>query len=266
MENKMSAIQSAMSFDPVAYARQKAEFYNRETGVLEGYDCPQCRNRGNFARVREDGSLYFQDCTCVNIRNCVKKMAQSGLKDVIRDYTFEKYQDTEPWQKAIKQGAMDYAGKGTGWLLLCGQSGCGKTHLSVAVCRKLLMEGREVVYMPWRECMRALKGLEFEEQMAALRGYQNAPVLYVDDLFKTGRAADSAGSLTATDVNLTFELLNFRYTKRLPTVISTERMPGELLKIDEALGGRIVELAREHTYCVTPKAGRNYRLRSVVNL
>jgi DNA replication protein DnaC len=161
---------------------------------------------------------------------------------------------------------VDYANKVEGWLLFCGQSGSGKTHLCTAVCRHLLMAGEEVRYMPWRQDIRELKSMESTNQVEALKKLQTAPILFIDDLFKTGRAADGSCNPTAADVNLAFDIINYRYTKRLPTVISTERSPAELVDIDEAVGGRIVEMAQGHTYCIEKKQGRNYRLRGVVTV
>ena len=258
--------QSVSSFDPAEYDRRKVESYNSTQGNLTGYDCQKCKNKGSYATVKEGGGLSFVECSCMKIRRCVQKMEASGLREVIRDYTFEAYQDTESWQTTIKQGAVGYAQQPEGWLLLCGQSGSGKTHLCTAVCRHLLLAGQEVCYMPWRQDIRNLKGTAKEPglQAEALEKYQNAPFLYIDDLFKVSRSADGSTMPPVSDINLAFDILNYRYVKRLPTMISTERTPAELVDIDEAIGGRIVEMAETHTYCIANKPGRNYRLRGVV--
>lgn len=258
--------QSAQSFDPAEYGKLKADSINKEKGKLAGYDCPECLNRGNFAVPREDGSVTIRECDCMKIRRCVQKMEASGLREVIKSYTFDAYQDTESWQTAIKRGAVDYAGKPDGWLLFCGQSGSGKTHLCTAVCRHLLLVGEEVRYMPWRQDIRELKAMDSSNQVEALKKLQTAPILFIDDLFKTGRAADGSCNPTAADINLAFDIINYRYTKRLTTIISTERSPAELVDVDEAVGGRIVEMAQGHTYCIERKPGRNYRLRGVVTV
>ena len=260
--------QSERLFNPAEYDRTKAESYNSTQGDLTGYDCPKCRNKGRIAMVKEGGGLAFAECGCMKIRRCVQKMEASGLREVIRDYTFEAYQDTEIWQITIKQGAVGYAQQPEGWLLLCGQSGSGKTHLCTAVCRHLLLAGKEVCYMPWRQDIRELKGKAKDPaiQAEALKKYQEAPTLYIDDLFKVSRSADGSTMPPAADINLAFDILNYRYVKRLPTLISTERSPAELVDIDEATGGRIVEMAQAHTYCIARKPGRNYRLRGVVTV
>lgn len=254
------------SFDPAEQDRMKIDSFNKTVGDLTGYDCPKCLNRGRYAEQKEGGGVSIVECDCMKIRRCVQKMEDSGLRDVIKNYTFDAFRDTESWQTTIKQGAMSYSGNPDGWLLFCGQSGGGKTHLCTAVCRKFLLDGKEVRYMPWRQDIRELKAMESNRQIEALKKLQTVPVLYIDDLFKTGRDASGSCNPTAADVNLAFDIINYRYTKRLTTIISTERSPAELVDIDEAIGGRIVEMAQGHTYCIEKKNGRNYRLRGVVSV
>ncbi len=256
------------SFDLIALEKMKVDSYNKQAGNLTGYDCPKCFNRGNYAILREGGSMAIRDCDCMKIRRCVQKMEASGLHDVLEDWTFDAYLDTEPWQTIVKQGVIDYVDNVDGWLLVCGQSGSGKTHLCTAACRQLLLAGEEVRYMPWRQESRYLKGKakEPEMQAEALEKYQTAPVLFIDDLFKVSRATDGSRIPPASDVNLAMDILDYRYSKKLPTIISTEKYPAELMEIEEATAGRIIEMAKDHTYHIERKPGRNYRLRGVVTV
>lgn len=200
--------------------------------------------------------------------------AASGLKNIIRDYTFDKFQTPEPWQETLKAAAMDYAKNPSGWFALCGQSGCGKTHLCTAICRELLLEGREVVYMLWRDeigkIKQAARMSEFDGETVELRRildkYKTAKVLYIDDLFKTGKTAENATQRpTAADINYAFEILNYRYNNpELLTILSTELTEDELLDIDEAIGGRIYERAK--AYSIGKDRGKNYRVRNTRRL
>lgn len=259
-------IPSAQSFDPVAYDKMKIDSYNRTDGNLSGYDCRKCLNRGKYAIAKEGGGMSIVDCDCMKIRRCVEKMEASGLRGVIKNYTFDAYQDTEKWQKTIKQVAMEYAEKMDGWLLFCGQSGGGKTHLCTAVCRHFLLANKEVRYMPWRQDAQELKAMEPNKRVDAQKKLQTVPILFIDDLFKTARASDGSINPTVADINLAFDIINYRYTKRLPTIISTERTPEELMAFDEATAGRMLEMAKGYTYSIEKKPGRNYRLRGVVTV
>lgn len=256
---------SALSFDPVALAKMKADTINHTPGDLTGYDCPKCQNRGSVAMPREGGSVFFRECGCMSIRRCVWEMEKSGLKNIIREKTFDAYIATQPWQKAIKTGVRAYGENPSGWLVMCGQSGSGKTHLCTAVCRERLLAGDQVCYMPWREKISQLKAaaLDSEERGKLLKGFQEAQILYIDDLYKSGRSQDGAANPTGADIALAFEILNHRYINHLPTILSTEKSPQELVEIDEATGSRIIELAGKHVYAIAKDPKRNYRLRGI---
>ena len=267
---------SEMSFDmtPKEYEQYKVDNLNNDVGnrnELDGYDCRICKNKGFIAKLVERSGSYshcFVDCKCVEIRNSIMRMKRSGLKDIIKDYTFEKFEDAEPWQKAVKAAAMEYAKNPHGWFFLGGQSGSGKTHLCTAICREFLLAGRSVRYMLWRDDVVKIKGLvtEAEEYCRAIDDFKRVDILYIDDLFKTGKAADnSTQKPTPADINVAFEIINYRYNNpNLLTIISSELTEDELLDIDEAIGGRIYERAK--TFTIAKDRSRNYRIKKAVTL
>lgn len=259
---------SGQFFDPAALGKMKADTINASAGDLTGFDCPKCRNRGSVAVPREDGSIFIRECGCMKIRRCIWEMEKSGLKNIIKEKTFDSFHAEEAWQATIRQGAAAYAAQPEGWLLLCGQSGSGKTHLCTAVCRQRLLAGDEVRYMPWRDTAAELKAmsLDSEQRQQTILELKRAQMLYIDDLFKTGRGPDGSSNPTGADIGIAFELLNYRYNNHLLTVISTEKTPEELIRIDEATGGRIVEMAKGRTYSIGQDQKKNYRLRGVVTV
>jgi DNA replication protein DnaC len=216
-------------------------------------------------------SHCFADCKCVETRNSIMRMKRSGLKDIIRDYTFDKFVASEPWQQTIKEAAVNYSENPNGWFALFGQSGCGKTHLCTAISRKFLLDGKRVVYMLWRDEIVRIKdaargGDDSDELRKLLDRYKTADVLYIDDLFKTGRAADNTmPKPTPADINYAFEIINYRYNNpALLTIISSEMSIDELLDVDEAIGGRIYERATAFT--IGKSREKNYRLKKAVTL
>lgn len=268
---------SGTTFRPMSaqeYEQYKVDGLNAMVGDLDqedGYQCPQCKNKGIVFRVVEHDGSYSHvcaDCKCAGTRRSIMRMKRSGLKDVIRDYTFDKFEATEPWQQTMKNAAMEYAKNQDGWLYLGGQSGCGKTHLCTAVCREFLLQGRQVIYMLWRDDIVKIKGLgpDPEERQALMDRYKTAEILYIDDLFKTGRSPDGyEPKPTAADINAAFEIINYRYINPgLLTVISSELDEDELLDIDEAVGGRIFERAK--SISIAKDRGRNYRIRKVATV
>jgi len=142
------------------------------------------------------------------------------------------------------------------WLVLLGEAGCGKTHLSLAVANQLLDKGIAVLYFPHVQGMNELKdtlrdgaaGLE-----ARLREMRQVRLLVWDDLFKAREAP------TPWTVELVFDVLNYRYLNLLPTIISSELKQRQLLSLDAAIGSRIIERGRGHTVEVSG-IECNYRL------
>lgn len=110
--------------DAWSLAKNKADTFNAAEGTLTGFSCRRCRNRGGFLIPHEDGSVTYQDCSCMKQRRSLQRMENSGLRSQIRDKTFAAYEAKEPWQQKLKAGAEDYAEAGQGWFLLAGQSGC----------------------------------------------------------------------------------------------------------------------------------------------
>lgn len=245
----------AFASDPMdaanAFERRKAASYNASEGTLnqqDGYNCPLCRNRGKTVEVvTENGQekAKFFECPCMNVRITIARMQRSGRQDVISKYTMDKFRVENSFQQALKEGALRYLKAGTGWFFVGGQSGCGKTHIGTAIFRELLLANKRCQYMAWREDAPRLKGLlrsEGDAYSTEVDRYKRAEVLYIDDLFKTGKEGGAAQRPTAADINLAYEILNYRADRpKLMTIISSECMLGQLLDIDEAIAGRIAE-------------------------
>ena len=261
-------------FSPKAWEQFKVDDWNKTPGNRneeDGYDCKICKNKGTIAKlVEEDGKYFrvFEDCQCVETRKSIMRMKRSGLKDIIKDYTFDKFMDTEKWQKAIKDAAVEYSKNPSGWFALCGQSGAGKTHLCTAICREFLLIGKKVQYMLWRDDVVKIKGAvtDADEYTRIIDQYKTAEVLYIDDLFKTGKDKDNnVQKPTGADINVAFEIINYRYNNpNLLTIISSELTEDELLDVDEAIGGRIYERAK--TFTIGKDRNRNYRIKRAVTI
>jgi len=177
-------------------------------------------------------------------RRSLIHLQRSGLADLLQRYTLATWKEKKPWQKTLSDMVRVYAQNPVGWFYLAGRSGTGKTHLCTALCGLLLGRGMEVRYLLWRDfSLRAKASVNDAEAYNRLvEPMKRVPVLYIDDFFKTGRGQ----SPTAADVNLAFELLDSRYSDtKLITVISSEWTIAQLLDVDEAVGGRIYERAKD---------------------
>lgn len=231
-----------------------------ESYGLGGVDCPKCGNTGQLLYADEFGNLRTRECECMDKRRSMRALRESGLSDMLDHYTLESYQTPDRKRLELKQAAVDFVCAPEGWFYIDGQSGSGKTHLCTAICGELIKRGKRVSYMLWRDESVKLKGgitdREWYEQR--IEKLKRVPVLYIDDFWKAKRV-DGKVRVTDGDVNLAFEILNYRYNdRRLRTIISTELRLDEIISIDEAIGGRIYERARGF---VKAAPNENWRLR-----
>lgn len=240
------------------WQRYQVERRNSAPGALaDGIDCPQCLNRGYYFRYDEQiGGTVQVKCPCMERREARRRLARSGLGMSMRRMTFATYEATEEWQRRSCEAAKAYAAAPSGWFLACGQVGSGKTHLCTAILQELSLH-YPVRYMLWRDESARIKAVLNElEGVARMQDLKTAPVLYIDDLFK------GAERPTQGDLNLAFELLNYRYNdERLYTIISTEKLLDELIEIDEATGSRIAERSKGHRIQINRDPARNWRIK-----
>ena len=140
--------------------------------------------------------------------------------------------------------------------------GCGKTHICTAVAGKLLYE-KPVIYVIWPQISKKLKAIvnDAEEYDKEITKLETIAVLYIDDMFKPVPDENGGKRMpTGADVKLAFEIINYRYINRLPTIISSEWGLEELTDMDEATGSRVAERSRGFNMMVGRDRKRNYRL------
>jgi DNA replication protein DnaC len=254
-------------------SENKCKNHNISIGNLnekDGYDCPLCLNRGSTLESRLVGKFYEEVmvmCKCNRVRKALNRLAQSGLKNVARDYRLDNFIVEQPWQEEMLNTAQNYLNSFAfrhSWFFIGGASGCGKSHICTAVAIELLKRHYlDVTYMPWRDEASRLKSMlnngTYSEE---LEYYKKVDVLYIDDLFKTGRSENQERQRpTAGDINLAFEILNNRMIDKKITIISTECLIDEIIDFDEALGGRIRYVCDDYCLNIGRDRNKNYRLR-----
>lgn len=240
--------------------RWRAEAFNRNPGNLEGYDCPECLNRGFSFKTDDEGHLISVRCKCMTIRNNRRRVEQSGLSDLLSRYTFDAWIAESDWQGEILSGAKRFAENPDGWFSVCGRPGTGKTHICTAICGELMKKGYDVRYMLWRDAATTLKADSMRDAAAysrEIKPLKTVRVLYIDDFFKMGGGRPP----TVMDVNLAFEIINARYsTDGLITIVSTERSLDELMRIDEATASRIYERTKQNRNFYNLAGKQNWRM------
>lgn len=251
---------------PEEKARSDAEALNQQEGhehEIDGYVCEKCRNRGYTYHAN---GMYVtrRDCECWQARQSIRRMQRSGLGGVIEKYTFPRYRAEEAWQKRIKDAAEGFCRDAAEhWFFIGGASGAGKSHICTAICGELIATNA-VHYMMWEEESVELKGMitDGESYFPRLNRLKEVDVLYIDDFFSGHRERNGeVAKPTPADVRLAREILNHRYVNKKITIISSEWYSMEIFDIDNALGGRIVEMAGDYRLDIARTKEKNYRLK-----
>lgn len=239
--------------------------YNEKEGNLKYYNCPLCKNKGYIGKVvfepmYDDFIEVYCDCKCTKRRKLLYKAHNCGLGNYINK-RFEDYLVSSEWQKEVKDKAINYCKTDTtDWFVTLGQSGAGKTLISCIVANYLLFEKeKDVIYITWTDFISKLKRDMMSDSTSEvsdyLEGIKNIEVLYIDELLK---------KYNETDLKYIIEIINYRYTHNLQTIISSERTLDELLDIDEATFGRVLEKANQYIVNIPKDRKKNYRLKNVM--
>lgn len=251
---------------PEEKAQQDADALNEIVGNMheaDGYECGKCLNRGH---VHYASGIYTTraECECMTARRSIRRMQSSGLGKVINKYTFARFRVDEEWQTKVKTTAEAFtADNDPRWFYIGGASGAGKSHICTAICRNFLTT-QTVHYMLWEEESVELKGIVTDAEAYGRRmdRLKNVDVLYIDDFFSGRKERNGDTALpTFADVRLAREILNHRYVNGKTTLISSEWYSMEVFEIDNALGGRIVEMCGPYCLNIKRGAAKNYRLK-----
>jgi len=202
---------------------------------------PHCKICGGVGYWRVDVEVGHPDfgklqvCACRQgelDKRVYNRLFSMSKLDELRHLTFENFKSrgrvglraaqAESLEVACNQ-ARHFAETRQGWLLLSGSYGCGKTHLAAAIANFVVDLGIPTLFLTVPDLLDTLRfayddpEATFEARFDEIR---NAPLLIMDD-FGTQNATDWAQEKL-------FQILNYRYTNRLPLVVTTNLMLEEV--------------------------------------
>ena len=214
--------------------------------------CPKCLGAGYLRHdVSVDdprfGELVVCECTRAELETKRQAMLldRSQLAD-LQHFTFAR------WVRKVREGkppanspdaaylvargyADDPSNNDRPWLFLYGTKGTGKTHLAAAIGNERLLRGQPAIFMVVPDLLDHLRATfnphsdtTYDDLFESLR---NTALLILDDL-----GTQSASPWAQEKL---FQLINHRYNRRLPTVIT---MNSEAEEIDGRLWSRINDM------------------------
>lgn len=210
--------------------------------------CPICNGLGvvKYA-VTPDDRRFGKLFRCPNNPIEDDTDRQSRLRQIsnleaFKDKTFRNFEVENPTYSPVElesltmaRGTVEsYAKDMQGWLLLQGAFGTGKTHLAAAVGNERLRYGDVVIFITTPDLLDHLRGtyapgssIAYDELFDRVR---NAELLILDDIGTENPSEWAREKL--------FQILNHRYTHRLPTVITTN-IPVE--DLDPRIASRMMD-------------------------
>jgi len=225
-----------------------------------GEVCPHCGGAG-WLRINAPvgdprfGKLY----PCVCRTNATE---QSNLDDLytlsnLDAFAHKVFLNFDPEVQGSGEGydaATEFAAQPEGWLLLLGGFGTGKTHLAAAIANHVVQDHRMQVYFAvapdllhhLRAAYAPTSDTSYDERFEQIRSVY---LLVIDDL--------GAEQSTPWAVEKLYQIFNYRYNNRLPTVITSN---SDLDSLDPRIRSRVCDpdLCR-HVLML----GTDYRMRKM---
>jgi DNA replication protein DnaC len=211
---------------------------DEEAMGASGPVCPRCNGvRFVYPLLSSGGPDYSRAVPC----SCTLKDAKEGRQGRLLRYsnlgslsrlTFANLnadgrESEEPVKASFRrafEAAVRFAEEPSGWLVFVGPSGSGKSHLAAAIANYCLDKGKPVFYISAPDLLDHLRSsfgpnsdLPYDDLFQQVR---NVALLVLDDL---GTQSATPWAKEKLD-----QLLSHRYGNRLPTVLLSSILVGEL--------------------------------------
>ena len=230
--------------EPSSSSGQAIQRYTRNmnTSVQPGPGpCRLCKGAGYLRADVPYGHPNFGKpiaCECKEVERAEKRRMHlrtiSNL-DAFRDKSFKNFNSHVPGILDSFNLCQQYANDPDGWLLLIGRNGCGKTHLAAAIANQHLTKGSLVLFATVPDLLDHLRATfaptsttVYDQLFSSMR---EAELLVLDDLGSEQNSPWASEKL--------FQLLNYRYNSRFPTVITTNNL--RLQSVDDRIRSRLMD-------------------------
>jgi len=140
--------------------------------------------------------------------------------------------------------ALDFAKSPEDWIVLQGDTGCGKTHLAAAIANYRYQANQPALFIVVPEFLDHLRSTFSPESKVSydqlFERVKTAPLLILDDFGEQ--------STTPWAQEKLYQMINHRYNAKLPTVITTRL---SLDEIDSPIGSRFIDHKFSMVFTIT---------------
>lgn len=197
------------------------------------------RSRLADPRLSQVVMLEGPDWDAYQVQSTSNNLSSLSL---LKHSTFERFDQSgynlsTDEQESLQQGynaSYEFAENPSGWFVLTGDFGVGKTHLAAAIANMRESQGEEALFIVVPDLLDHLRSTyspqsttSYDERFEQIR---RTPLLVLDDL--------GSQSATRWAQEKLFQLFNYRYMAQLPTVITLN----SLNNIEPRLRERILEM------------------------
>ncbi len=135
--------------------------------------------------------------------------------------------------------AFGFAKSPEGWLVLMGETGCGKTHLAAAIVNYRYQSKKPALFVVVPDFLDHLRSAFNPQSKVSydqlFEGVKTAPLLVLDDFGEQSTTPWAREKL--------YQVINYRYNARLATVITTRYSLQEILEeIESSISSRLVDM------------------------
>jgi DNA replication protein DnaC len=184
--------------------------------------CEICKGAGYLRADVPFGHPQFGkliSCRCKEAEQAAQRRLQLyalSQLEALRDKRLSNFNFRVPGTQAAGLAARQFSTRPEGWLVLIGGHGCGKTHLAAGIANHCLDQGIVVLFSTTADLLDHLRStfvpsatISYDQRFTQMR---QAELLALDDL---GVEQD-----TPWVREKLFQLLDSRYVRQLPTVIT----------------------------------------------
>lgn len=196
----------------------------------------------------DTGFVDTRMCSCLKQLLITKNIRSSGMGNLIDKQSFDNFNlgvyNNNPERKERMERNLKIArafaknfARNRGNLLLIGNTGTGKTHVSTAIAKEVISQGFDVLYDSVQNIIDDFEADKFRsgysQSEPRAEKYLECELLIIDDL--------GAEFISQFSVSALYNLINTRQNKGLSTIISTNLSGAELAgKYEGRIYSRII--------------------------
>lgn len=242
--------------------KQKIYETNNKIGNLEGYNCELCNNRGYYDVIDFDDyynipTIEQITCECMTIRKENDDLNKSDL-GIYSNSCLNDFKTNHQWQYGLKKMATEYINdKQDKWLIIEGGCGVGKTLICSIIVNSFIKQERKVKCISWIDYIQTnnkntMSNEFLDKAIKEKEKVKKSKILFIDDFNFEVKYFKYTNHIE--------EIINYRYSNNLKTIIATQNTFEDIQKISETVYSKIISKSKGYYFAVPRNDKFNFHL------